>query len=136
MVSAPYIYKMRVYSEDTDSFGIVHHANYLKFMERARCEWIMSLGHRLDGWVKKGVLFVLHKAEMKYLMPARAYDEIEVVSTVDVTRRVRIVYEQVIRDQHDHDKIYAKGKVTVVCVDKDMRPQLLPKLLLRGMHNG
>lgn len=128
-----FTFKLRVYSEDTDSFGIVHHSNYLRYMERARLEWFLSLGQRLDHWIAQGILFVLHRAEIDYLAPARVYDELEIITRVVSARRVSVVYEQTIRSAEKKDLIFCIGHITVVCVSARMRPQVLPELIVRGM---
>ena len=131
--AAEFSFQCRVYSEDTDSFGIVHHANYLKFMERARLEWIATLGHNLGDWTRAGILFVVQHADLSYLRPARAYDLLEVHSTVVSVRKVRLIYRHEVRSRTNPEHVYCRGDVTVVCIDADMKPRILPDLLLRGM---
>jgi len=131
-MKAEFVFPMRVYSEDTDSFGIVHHAQYLKYMERARLEWILSTGYRLDDWVKQGVLFVLRKASLDYLRPAHVYDELLVKSRVAKRARVSIVYEQIICLKNNPEHVFCRGEITVVCVNDKMRPRMLPEALISG----
>ena len=78
-----YRFTLRVYWEDTDAGGIVFYANYLKFFERARTEWLRSLGHQQEPMrVQGGVMFVVTDTTVRYLRPARLDDQIDV--TVDV----------------------------------------------------
>jgi tol-pal system-associated acyl-CoA thioesterase len=121
---------MKVYGEDTDSFGIVHHPNYLKFMERARCEWVMHLGYSLEDFLQKGILFVVHKAELEYKQPLKTYTPVQVFSKIIQAKPVRVIYEQVVMDAQDPQKKYCKGLITVVCVDKNIQPILFPKELI------
>lgn len=129
-MSHSFIFTLRVYGEDTDGFGIVHHPNYLKYMERARCEWVFSLGYSLDQWAQEGILFVIHKAELHYLQPLRAYEVIEIVSTIVKRRTVGVTYEQIIRSATNPEKIYCKGLIHVVCVDNNIQPRIFPPELL------
>lgn len=128
-------FKMHVYSEDTDSFGIVHHANYIKFMERARLLWLLKLGFRLDDLLAKGIFFVIKKIEIDYYTPARLYDDLEIITKIIHSRRVAKVYEQIIRSPTDPLKVYCKANVHVVCVNEQLRPQPMPPELLESIAN-
>lgn len=130
MNQQPFIFSLRVYPEDTDGLGIVYHPNYLKYMERARCEWINSRGYSLDQLSRNGILFVINKAEIKYFQPLRAFDHIEIESSIIKKRMVSVTYEQNIRSMSDPEKIYCQGLINVVCVDKNIKPQLFPPELL------
>lgn len=127
-----FIFKMQVYSEDTDSFGIVHHANFLKFMERARLAWLFKLGFRLDSLLEKGVLFVVKKIEIDYVSPARLYDELEIFSTVIELRKASKIYEQTIYNAQDKSKIFCKAHIQVVCVNAKLRPQAIPQEIINS----
>ncbi|MBI5611719.1 MAG: YbgC/FadM family acyl-CoA thioesterase, partial [Gammaproteobacteria bacterium] len=77
---------VRVYYEDTDAGGVVYYANYLKFMERARTEWLRGLGFEQDELSRtEGVIFAVRAAQVEYLKPARFNDALEV--TVELARR-------------------------------------------------
>ena len=132
-MSAQFVWPLRVYSEDTDSFGIVHHSQYLKYMERARLEWLVSMGHELGEWAKQGILFVVQKAELDYISPAHAYDNIEVVSSITKTRRACLEYLHESRAAGTPEKIYCRAHIRVVCINEAMRPRVLPEALLGGM---
>ena len=72
-------WRTRVYWEDTDGGGVVYYANYLKFMERARTEWLRSLGHQQHEIAEKfGFVFAVREARVNYLKPARLDDDLEV----------------------------------------------------------
>ncbi|MEJ1469461.1 MAG: YbgC/FadM family acyl-CoA thioesterase, partial [Candidatus Sedimenticola sp. (ex Thyasira tokunagai)] len=72
-----FIWPVRVYYEDTDSGGVVYYANYLKFMERARTEWLRQLGFEQDELLEKeGILFAVRRVAVDYLRPARFNDEL------------------------------------------------------------
>ena len=75
----PFSFPVRVYYEDTDAAGVVYYANYLKFMERARTEWLAALGFPLAQFEREhGIAFVVHRVEIDYLAPARLNDALDV----------------------------------------------------------
>ena len=77
--SQPYGFHVRVYYEDTDAAGVVYYANYLKYMERARTEWLESLGFPLAAFEREhGVVFVVHRCEIDFLQPGRLNDSLDV----------------------------------------------------------
>ena len=77
---------VRVYYEDTDAAGVVYYANYLRFLERARTEWLASLGFTLTALeAEHGVVFVVHRLDIEYRQPARLYDALEVTLVPRVT---------------------------------------------------
>lgn len=78
-----FILSMRVYYEDTDSVGLVYHANYLKFMERARTEWLRSVGIEQDVLAREeGIVFAVRSVELDYLKPAKFNDLLEISVTI------------------------------------------------------
>lgn len=125
-------FRMQVYSEDTDTFGIVHHANYIKFMERARLDWFLSLGFRLDRMFDEGIFFVIKKIAIEYFAPARLYDEIEIITQQKSCRRVAVEFEQYICSVQEPKITYCSADISIVCVNKNMRPQALPPELLEN----
>jgi acyl-CoA thioester hydrolase len=123
----PFHLPIRVYYEDTDAGGVVYYANYLKFMERARTEWLRLLGFEQDALLDElGVLFAVSRAEVDYLKPARFNDLLTVESTLADVRRASLTFAQAIR-REDDDAVLAKGLVRVVCVDAGrFRPAPIP----------
>jgi len=85
---------IRVYYEDTDAGGIVYYANYLKFLERARTEWLRSLGIEQDTWLAHRVGFVVRQVQMDLLRPAKFNDELIVTVKVERLGRASIVCHQ------------------------------------------
>jgi acyl-CoA thioester hydrolase len=91
----PFVWPLRVYYEDTDLSGVVYYANYLRFMERARTEWLRALGFEMSAMAREhGCHFVVQRAELDYRAPARLDDEL--VATVSLLRRghARLVLKQ------------------------------------------
>jgi len=121
-----FIWPVRVYYEDTDGGGVVYHANYLKFMERARTEWLRSLGfEQTELKVRFGILFVVRKLEIQYKRPANFNDALHVVSSIAKVQRCLLTFEQIIKRG---DEILTKASVEVVCVDAEaFSPASIPE---------
>jgi len=121
-------WRTRVYWEDTDGGGVVYYANYLKFMERARTEWLRSLGHQQHEIAEKfGFVFAVREAHVNYLKPARLDDDLEVSCLPVPEGRASIRFKQVITRGGIQ---IADGEVRVVCVDaKSFRPRALPDFI-------
>ncbi len=134
---AVFTWPVRVYYEDTDAGGVVYYANYLKFMERARSEWLRALG--VDQEVlatRDGVLFVVHKAEIEYRAPARFNDLLEVRSRISHLRRVRITFEQQIFNDSDPETPLCVGRIDVAGVRADsLRPVAIPRTILSELSS-
>lgn len=119
-------FPIRVYYEDTDLGQIVYYANYLKFIERGRSEWLRAAGvdqqRLLEG---SHLAFVVRRVEADYLSPARFDDQLEVVTTLEQATRPRVTVSQVV--ERDGKALF-RARVTVVCVDlRTMRPCRLPE---------
>ena len=110
----PHQHAVRVYYEDTDLAGIVYYANYLKFIERARSEWVASLGiDQMALRASDGIVFAVRRVEADYLRPARFGDDLVVETVLQLVGGARLVLEQVItrRDQ----RLFV-AVVTLVCM--------------------
>ena len=104
---APFTFPVRIYYEDTDSGGVVYYANYLKFMERARTEWLRSIGFEQDALIEElGVIFAVRSVTIDYNAPARFNDQLEVVTTLLKQGRASL---------HLLQEIHRKGEETVLC---------------------
>jgi len=87
--------KERVYYEDTDAGGVVYHANYLKFMERCRCEWLHTLGFDVAKLHSEDqIMFVVREANIKYELPAKLFDDITVTAKALQVGKVKLLLEQ------------------------------------------
>lgn len=119
---------VRVYYEDTDAGGVVYYANYLKFFERCRTEWMRFAGHDQSQLIADaGIGFVARKASCEYLRPARLDDELSVGLEVEKLTRVRVVFRQHVRRG---DQELVSGSVEIACVDMaTMRPAAIPDFL-------
>ena len=125
-------FPIRVYYEDTDMAGIVYYANYLRYIERARSDWVRSKGvdqNRMKD--EDGIVFAVRKVEADYLMPAKFDDELLVETrTVQVTG-ARLVMEQIIRRGND---LLFRAIVTIVCVGENGQAARLPANLRLMLH--
>lgn len=121
------IYSLRIHIEDTDCTGVVFHSNYLNFMERARSEWIDSLGFGVPWQKENELLFLIHSLNMQFLKPARVHERVEVVSSVKSIRPASIIFDQRLRLSAMPDKILCKAEIKLVCVDFDLHPKVLPE---------
>lgn len=126
-----FIFPVRVYYEDTDVAGVVYYANYLKFMERGRTEWLRSLGADQDVLIDQDVAFAVRKAEVDYYKPARFNDALEVVTQIASVRGASVVFHQKICPVGDRETVLCEGLVKVVCVTMStMKPRAIPQSLL------
>lgn len=119
-----------MYYEDTDAAGIVYYANHLKFMERARTEWLRSLGFELtdlaDG---DGVLFTVAKLELEYKKPARFNDTLSV--SVEMKHLARAYFDLVQRVTRPGEELVCRGNVRIACVDAGtLKPRGIPQKLI------
>jgi acyl-CoA thioester hydrolase len=120
---------LRVYWEDTDAGGVVFFANYLKFFERARTEWLRALGFGQQQLrTDTGAVFVVADTSVRYLTPARLDDELEItVHIVDAGRASLSLSQQAWRD----GELLAEGRIRIGCVDAGtFRPRRIPNELL------
>ena len=106
---------VRVYYEDTDSGGVVYHSNYLNFMERARTEWLRTLGFEQDVLVRSdGVLFAVSAANIRFQKPARFNDLLDVTVTLD---RLGAASLNLLQEVRRGTSILASAEVRVACLD-------------------
>lgn len=116
---------VRVYYEDTDAGGVVYYANYLKYLERARTEWLRAAGWGQTALASdRGLLFAVRSIELDYRAPARLDDALEVEARIAALGRARIDFEQrVLRDGEP----LCTGRVRIACLDAaTFRPRPLP----------
>lgn len=119
------ILQVRVYYEDTDAGGVVFYANYLKFLERARTEWLRDLGVNQSALAaSEQRLFVVHSLDMSYRKPARLDDLLTIRSRITRLGRASIHFAQ---RAERNGELLAEGNIQVCCVDAiHMRPAELP----------
>lgn len=122
---------LRVYYEDTDVGGIVYHANYLKFMERARTEWLRSLGFSQEQLRTENTLFVVRSLNIQYKAPAFLDDELFVTVVIEQQRKVGLMIQQTIQRVNNQEiELLAEAQVEVACISTAGKPKKLPQPLL------
>lgn len=127
--SQKHCWPVRVYYEDTDAGGIVYYANYLKFLERARTEWLRSLGIEQDNLLEQSVGFVVKKVAMENIAAARFNELLSIYSQIVELKRASLVFHQEV--VNENNKIIVTAQIRVACVDlAQMRPIAIPKHIL------
>lgn len=148
--SANFHWPVRIYYEDTDNGGVVYYANYLKFMERARTEWLRSLGLEQDKLIKdQGVIFAVRSVQVDYLRPARFNQLLTVSAEVIETGRASMTFKQEVVVDNDNKtdsnttetitkgeegkvvlsgEILCRGLIKIACLDANtMKPHAIPE---------
>lgn len=122
---------VRVYYEDTDSGGVVYYANYLKFMERARSEWLRSLGFEQDALMREeGVIFAVRSVTLDFLQPARFNQLLHVTVKLIAQGRASLIFEQQVRDSASAAAL-CSGRVKLACLDGALfKARAIPKTIL------
>ncbi len=128
---------VRVYYEDTDAAGVVFYANYLRFMERGRTEWLRALGFEQDVLRERdGIVFAVRTVALEYLAPARFNALLTVRSAVSHQGGASLTFEQRILRVGD-DVCCCQGQVKVACLDAaTMRPRRMPEFLASAILSG
>ena len=136
----PFEFPVRIYWEDTDAGGIVFYANYLKFYERARTEWLRSLGIGQQQLREQtGGIFVVTDARLRYLRPARLDDELIVTAQLQETSRasLTIVQQALLNNEQAPNQprvLLSEGTIRIGWVDAaSMRPARIPSTLLEQL---
>jgi acyl-CoA thioester hydrolase len=115
----------KVYYEDTDSLGVVYYANYLKYLERGRSEYVGSMGRPIQEWNRDGYYFVVYGLSMKFKKSAALGDIVEVVSSVALNSAYRGRFTQRIECRGE---TLVMAEVDIVCVDREQRLREFPQL--------
>ncbi len=122
---------VRVYYEDTDAGGVVYYANYLKYLERARTEWLRALGFEQDALLGRDIVFAVRRVAIDYRHPARFNQWLVVRSRITEVGRARLVFDQ--RVLHDEATLVT-ARVQVACLSASaFRPRPLPDDLREGV---
>lgn len=131
--SLAYQHRVRVYYEDTDAAGVVYHTSYLRYMDRARTEWLRSLGWSIERLARElGLLFVVGEVRVRYRLPAHHDDELDVGVRVESRRPASLTIDQpVVRVG---GSLICEGAIRIVAVDSDsFRPKPISETLLRAL---
>lgn len=124
-----------VYYEDTDVGGVVYHANYLKFFERARTQWFQSLGLNQTKLMAEDVCFVVKKADIDFRVPARFEQQLTVESTISTLKKASMTFSQRLLDKDG--LCYCEAQVIVACISlSKMRPRALPANIVQEFDSA
>ncbi len=133
----PFVWKVRVYWEDTDAGGVVYHSRYLNFFERARTEWLRNLGvHQAKMADEDNTIFVIRNMNINFASAARLDDELDTSVHSVTTPGARMVFKQDIVRCSDQ-QLVASADVTAVCLKADsFKPTRMPKWIWAEINNA
>lgn len=129
---------IRVYIEDTDAGGIVYYANYLRFLERARSEWLRSLGFEQERLRQQDCLFVVHDVHIRYHRPAKLDDELLVQLRIERLRKTGMtLMQRIVRyDEHSQETEIVSAQVSIACVNELGKPTAMPDEMQAAMNQS
>lgn len=129
---APHSFPIRVYYEDTDMAGIVYYANYLRYIERARSDWVRGLGIDQNAMRQDdGVVFAVRRVEADYHQPAKFDDVLEVRTSVATVTGARLVMDQLV--MRGEEQVFS-ARVIIVCINEAGQPARLPANIRLMLH--
>tara|TARA_Y100000741_G_scaffold144414_1_gene109018 strand:+ start:184 stop:579 length:396 start_codon:yes stop_codon:yes gene_type:complete len=122
-----FLFKLKVYYEDTDSGGVVYYANYLKFLERARSEFIYSIGLSNKKLLNEfDTLIIVKSCNIEYKKSAKLEDELEIFSSIKSYTKTSFIMDQTVKRR---DEIIAVAEVALVTINKNGKPVKIPNIL-------
>jgi len=127
--------KVRIYYEDTDSGGVVYYANYLRYFERARTEFLRERGCEVSDFIQSGFLFVVTRVEVSYHYPTRYNDILKIETRMGNIRSASFVFSHKVY-LNGGDLLVVEGQVKLACVDGSGRPKRLPERLDKALKGA
>ncbi|MGP9801599.1 tol-pal system-associated acyl-CoA thioesterase [Rheinheimera sp. NSM] len=135
MSDTVFIFPVRVYYEDTDAGGIVYYANYLKFFERARTEWLRALGIEQDLLLSKNIAFVVAQVLMDNKKPAKFNELLTVHSQISTLKQASMVFEQKI--YNSAEQLVCSAQIKVACISlQQMKARAIPAEVTEVLTRG
>ena len=130
-----FLWPVRIYYEDTDSGGVVYYANYLKFMERSRTEWLRTFGVNQSELVTKNtVILAVRSMQIDYLLPAKLDDELVVSNEMIKKGKASFVVQQCIKRQ---EQVICQAITKIACLKSDsLKPVVMPTQLLKQIQKA
>lgn len=123
----PFQIGVRVYYEDTDAAGIVYYANYFRFLERGRTEFLRALGHDQHAMMNEGIAFAVRSASAEFLKPAKLDDLLTVETAIASLGKAQLLFSQRIRR---NEELLLDAKIRVACIDPARsKPIPMPRAL-------
>jgi len=135
-MSTEFIWQVRVYYEDTDAGGVVFYANYLRFMERARTEWLRSVGFEHEQLNNDhDLIFAVKNVTIDYKKPGRLDDLLTITSTILKSRGASITFQQTIKNEKD--ELLTQAEIKVACLNAStLKASAMPEELLSELNKG
>ena len=124
----PHVHLVQIYYEDTDHSGVVYHANYLRYFERAR-EHLLGVAELVRLWEDEGIGFVVYRANLRYREGARHGETLEIRTRVSAASDYRAVFDQQVW-RPGGARALVEGEVELCCVDRDQKLVRLPSTVL------
>ncbi|GAB1262450.1 tol-pal system-associated acyl-CoA thioesterase [Aurantivibrio plasticivorans] len=125
---------IKVYIEDTDAGGIVYHANYLKFMERSRTEYLATFGFDKPATLDDGLLLVVHSMNIEFRSAARLGDMLQATTEVLSAKRSYVIFEQQVRH---NQQLLCRAEVKIACVHAEsMKPTAMPEVMQKSLKSA
>ena len=129
-----HIFPIKIYYEDTDAQGVVYYANYLKFFERARTEFLREIGYKQKELMEKGSIFVVREVSVEFKKPANLDQEIEIHTKIIKAGKVSFDFDQEVLTKEGN--LLCGGIIRCGCIAvKDFKPKALPRKLHQGMKS-
>ncbi len=134
--TSPFIWPLRVYWEDTDAGGVVYHASYVRFFERARTEWLRAKGiDQVSLRKQNGIIFVVHSMDLRFFKPARLDDLLQATVNVSEVRSASFKVEQSLHPDADPALLLVSANVRIACIDAERwTPHPMPEFLLQEIN--
>ncbi len=125
--------EVKIYYEDTDCGGVVYYANYLKYFERARTDYLEQRGLSVPGFLKEGTQFMVVRAEVNYKSPARLGDILTVETTIDTSKNASVTFSHVFRERNS-SRVIVEGSATLVTTTLDGKLKRLDESLVKRLQ--
>jgi acyl-CoA thioester hydrolase len=122
----------QVYYDLTDAAGVVYHSEYLTLMARARTDALKDCGFSVAVLAESGVLFVVRRAQLEFIKPALFGDQLEVISRVTFSSKVRMQWHQSVQQQ-DTQTVYCQGDIEIICVNDAFKPMACPSDIMQPL---
>lgn len=132
-----HIYPIDIFYDDTDALGIVYHANFIKYMERARTVLFQSRNMSLSAVLEEfNILLVVKRIEVEYIRPVKLSQKIHVLTKISDLGKASLTFDQKIYfDPDNMDTIICSGKAVIVCTNKELKPCPIPERILRELNS-
>lgn len=127
--------EIRIYYEDTDCGGIVYYANYLKYFERARTEYLEARGYSVAALMAEGIVFVVVHAEVDYCSPARYGETLVVETVVSDLSRASLTFSHVVRERAS-GRVIVEGSARLAVTDGSGKVKRLDKAIVVALESG